>query len=50
MNSKLQSRGTHVVESIAGEYDRLVRVARTFDEHVQDGWRRRSQGWRPRHC
>lgn len=44
MSTKLQSRGTYVVESIAGEYDRLVRIAQTFDEHVQDGWRRAGLG------
>jgi ubiquinone/menaquinone biosynthesis C-methylase UbiE len=37
--------GTYVVESSTAEYDRLVRVAHTFDEHVQDGCRR--AGLRP---
>jgi ubiquinone/menaquinone biosynthesis C-methylase UbiE len=32
--------GTYVVESSTAEYDRLVGVAHTFDEHVQDGCRR----------
>ena len=31
---------THVVESTADEYNRLVGVAQTFDELVQDGCRR----------
>src|SRR5438067_4189742 len=32
--------GTYVVESSAAEYDRLVGLADTFDEHVRDGCRR----------
>ena len=40
MSTTPQSRSPYVVESSLGEYDRLVRVAQAFDEHVQDGWRR----------
>src|SRR2546426_8255130 len=32
--------GTYVVGSSAAEYDRLVGLADTFDEHVRDGCRR----------
>ncbi len=34
----------NVVENIAGENDRLVRIAQAFDEHVQDGCRRAGLG------
>jgi len=44
MSTRLETRGTYVVESIVGEYDRLVRIAHAFDDDVRDGWRRTGLG------